>query len=1154
MQKRFFWTGIMGMVVMMMLLTSSTYAARQIAVGTSLQQTSGIQVDALKHDTRDDLYRTPYGAVPTNTDVTLRLRAATGDLDSAAVRVYRTADQTEQFLPMVVVATTPEGYDFWETTLNLPSGTSIYWYRFVLTKDGQTLYYEDDTLDADGNYVPYREGSGGTTYDRSPDLSFQISAYDSDFYTPDWMRNGVIYQIFPDRFRNGDPSNDPQDGSDVFYGDLELIYQETWNAPPVDGRRVRTASGVGYFNSDFFGGDLVGITEKLDYLQSLGVTGLYLNPIFEARSNHRYDTADYLAIDPLLGTMEDFRTLVAEADARGMKIILDGVFNHMSSDSRYFDRYHRFEEDGACESMDSLYRSWFYFVAPAGAQPSPCVDDGTGNTYYVSWFNFDSIPKINNNTFETRSFFYRDDDSVVATWGQEGIGGWRLDVGGDIDPGGPDNRFWESFRTAVRSYNPEAVIIGEEWNDASRWLLGPEWDAVMNYRFRRAVIGLVRDSDFVDNDGRIPVLAPSEFEMLIRAIEEDYPPMAFHAMMNLLGSHDTSRLFFVMENDIQLMQQAALLQFGMPGAPTIYYGDEIALDAPSLLDGNVYQDDPYNRAPYPWDDTEGSYYPAPNESVLAYYQALAQTRANNPALREGELITLHADDETETLVFLRRDMAAGNVAIVALNNSDTAQTFDVTVDGLMPADLELLPIFEADSLVMDDGMMSITLQPQSGNMWVGTGDAFVPPSAPENLQAQGGLGNVSLEWDAVEGVGGYVVYRSPVATGGFVMLEDSFVTQTQYEDTTVVSGFRYFYKVAAVGADGLLGELSESVQAVPSADIDSVFYVGEAAGEPIELQLAAGLFYELQAGIRITDFTTAEGITQGVRAEAALIRTDDTDRAAVVWQPMEFLEDMEGADIFTTALAIKSVGEYTATVRFSSNAGNDWTEVFYEDGSSPMIVVVPSDDSEAPDVPTNLAIVRVGVAGVVLEWDAVEADDLYVYRVYRTDPAAQDALIAEVEGTTYTDVAVSAATEYTYRVSAVDNALNESAVSDEVSALVERAKIPVVFIVTVPDYTEGQGDVFIAGSFGEGFPSWDPAGLVMEQLSPTQWTVTLEIDEGQKIEYKYVRGSWEAVEKGSGCEEITNRTLTVDPENMVDGKITVDVDVVAKWRDLDSCG
>jgi glycosidase len=1127
-------------------------------------------VEALLHDTHNDLYRTPSGTVTTNSDVILRFRTAANDVESVAIRIYSTGTQAQEIVPMTRVTTTPDGYDFWEYRLGVGENTTVYWYRFILSKGGASFYYEDDIRDSGGTYRLANEGGVGKLFYISSDFSFQLVVYDPEFYTPQWMRNAIIYQIFPDRFRNGDPSNDPTTGSEIFYGNLPLYFHDTWNEPMIDGRVVSAPNGQGgWYNSDFYGGDLAGITEKLDYLQSLGVTAIYLNPIFAARSNHRYDTADYLMIDPMLGTIDDFRTLVTEAESRGMVLILDGVFNHMSSDSENFDRYHRFDTVGACESTDSAYRSWFYFDdTPAVDGACSGVDDTQVN--YTSWFNFDSIPKINALEAAALEYFVHGENSVEQTWLNEGIGGWRLDVAGDIDNGrDPNNLYWEEFRTVARSINSEAVIIGEEWGDASEWLLGDEWDSTMNYRLRRGILGFAIDSAYRDNDHRedttIFALTPTQFNGVLGAIQEDTPPMAFNAMMNLLDSHDTSRLFFVAGNNAQTQRLAALTQFTLPGAPTIYYGDEIALDAPSVADsGNTLQDDPHNRAPYPWEDTEGSFYPAPDSDMLGYYQTLGAMRHDNPALREGAMITLLIDDATGIYAFLRIAPEVGNAALVVLNNSDSDQTVNVSFEGRLPYGLTLASVFEAEAISTDDGNAEITIPANSGNVWTVNSDnaTFATPTAPTNIVVHGETGGIDITWDAVNTATEYVIYRSPVAVGGFERIAST--TETSYTDADVANGYIYHYAIASIGENGLEGAMSSSTFAAPSSPVDRVFFVTDPSTELAsrEVTLSYGLVAEYSAAIAIEGVTDAEGQAGGVQAQAALSRLI-ADPDSLAWQNMTYTGEQDGADVYSVRLTTQAPATYNVLVRFSTDAGITWQTVTLEDSNDvPQLVVRAPDDTTAPDSPASVTIERASVSGVVVTWEAVTDDELAVYRLYRTDAATgETTLVTELapDATTYTDVNVSDGQQLTYDVSAVDNALNESARVTSEAATVERALVAVTFIVTVPDYTPDDPPVHIVGDFdSEDFSLWnnsDPA-LTMTQVDATHWTITLYLPEGANLEFKFVRplGSdgWGGVEKGSACNEIPNRRVQVVPD--ANGTMTIDDLVVTKWRDLDDCG
>lgn len=1120
-----------------------------------VQARGGSGGGSLFHDSFDDLYRTPLGPVPVQTPVTLRF-AADARVGSVTVRVWDAVKQKQQMLPMSVVTVTPGGYNLWEATLDTGKEPTIYWYRFILTQDGETVYYEDNIRpsEKDGQYFPANEGGSGMGYSESPDLSWQITVYDPDYYTPEWMRNAVIYQIFPDRFRDSDPSNDPADDALEFYDGLQSILHETWNEPPVDPRRPGDYENR--WNVDFFGGDLAGITEKLDYLQSLGVTAIYLNPIFAARSNHRYDTADYKAIDPVLGDLEDFQTLVSEAQKRGMVLILDGVFNHLSSDSVYFDRYHRYGEDGACESVDSKYRNWFFFVPPKGQQPSVCVDNPQGATYYTSWAGYDSIPKVNSDNDAVRLFIYTGRNSVVNTWGREGIGGWRLDVGGDIDKGGPTSDYWEGFRVAVRNANPEGVIIGEEWGNASAWLLGSEWDSVMNYRLRRGILGFVRDADFIDNDSNgdntINPLTPTQIDGLIQDIESNYPPMAYDAMMNILGSHDTSRLLYV-AGDTQRQRLAALLQFMLPGAPTIYYGDEIALDAPSQADGSgTVQDDPYNRAPYPWPDASGDTYGPPDEDMLAFYQQLGALRGANPALREGRRITLLTDDTKGVYAFLRLSNADGNAAVVVLNRSTSEQTVDFSFAGLLPNTLTLNAAFGGDPISTDSGAATVTVPALSGEVWTATAEApFTTPEPPATITAQGGLGSVALTWDAVPGAAGYRVYRSPVAVGGFRPVSDV-IAETTYTDTTAANGYRFYYAIASSSADGLAGSLSRSAMAVPSIGIAEAAYLMDDA--PQAFTLAYGSSTTITASLLVEGGTAADAFFAGIQVEAALMPKDG-DLTAAEWVPMAYTGDLGDADVYAVTIPVLAAGDFVQVVRYSANAGETWTVITRPDATYPPLVVAAPDDTIPPDPPASVTLVQATITGVVLAWEASPSDDVAAYRVYRTG-GDETKLIAEIVGETrYTDKAVAQGDRYSYAITAVDQSLNESEPVATEEAKVERRRIPVTFIVTVPDYTsQGEGGLYIAGDFGaDDLPFWDPAGIPMEQIDAQHWQVTFDIPEGSTIQYKYARGTWNAVEKGTECEEIANRTVTITvPEGQ--STLTVDGDIVAKWRDLDKCG
>lgn len=586
------------------------------AAAPPTQQITGdrrINAEALFHDTFDPFYRAPGGSVPAGTLVTLRLKTAPNDLTSARVRVWNSRTESEESVPMEQVAE-----DSWEAKFQTADEGTAYWYRFV-GQDGvaKSFYSDDDDLDG---------GAGlGRTYETDKD--YALVAYDPNFTTPDWVNDGVVYQIFPDRFNNGDPSNDKPAGSFIYGGQTQT---KAWGEKPTGG-------------DDFFGGDLKGVTDKLDYLQSLGVTAIWFNPIFTAPSNHRYDTTDYTQIDPSLGDLNTFRELVTEARERGIRIILDGVFNHASSDSIYFDKFSRYPSDGAFESQQSDYFSWFTF----GEWPEK----------YNSWFNIDTLPAYSE-IDAVRRYFFLDEDSIVRRWTKEGVG-WRLDAAEQ-----KSYSFWRDARTAIKETDPDAVIIGEFWQNSAPWLAGDQWDGTMNYRFKDAVLSWLA--------GPLPDVERTVKQL--RAIREAYPPQALAASMNIIGSHDTVRALTEAKGNKNRVILMALMQFTSPGMPTIYYGDEAGLE------GNR---DPDDRRTYPWGSAD--------EALIEFYKMLAATRHEWSALRTGEYIDVAYSKEQDFYAYARRDDTG--YALVVVNRNANEQQIELPVEGVIP-----------DGTVLDDRM------------------------------------------------------------------------------------------------------------------------------------------------------------------------------------------------------------------------------------------------------------------------------------------------------------------------------------------------------------------------------------------------------------------------------------------------------------------
>ncbi len=679
------------------------------------QNNNNLYWNGLGHDSFSTSYRNPISAV-TNSQGTVRLvfRTCMDDLNQAPrIRVYndRTNSETESYTLMDFLSHGADaslgGVTYWKKDITIPTSPTILYYIFKATDSSTSVYYRDD----DPAFYGGGWGSGESDQNTAQNKSYQITVYDSSFATPSWLKNAVIYHIFPERFRNGDSTNDPVNGGDWIYG--QTVRKLSWNQALCDPRGLTCPNE---YSNQFYGGDLQGVIDNLDYLQQLGVTTIYLNPIFEAPSNHLYDTQDYLLIDPYFGNLASFQTLTAEAQARGIQIILDGVFNHVSSDSKYFDRYQRWDaagnltspsgpgsndQSGACESTLSGWRSWFTFFTGTGK----CYDGTPGNLTmnYWDWAGYDSLAKLVSSNANVRNYIYNSGSgSVGRYWLAQGADGWRFDVGGDVDTGtgtGDSNGFWSGFRSAARTQSSEAALLGEEWGDASAWLVGDQWDSVMNYRFRSATLSWLFDScqgngctggtKFQENDsndnsssGSIVPLTVSQFDQRLASIREDYPPQAWQSMMNLVDSHDTNRIRFLLKKISNEDANAALnkvkflgiFQFTYPGAPALYYGNEAGLAPEGVWDGSTWQDDPYNRAVYPWTDQGYTV----DASLLEHYQKLAVLRNHYPVLRTGDFTPLLIDNSNKLYAYLR-STGVSDLALVVLNrNAASAQTVSIT--------------------------------------------------------------------------------------------------------------------------------------------------------------------------------------------------------------------------------------------------------------------------------------------------------------------------------------------------------------------------------------------------------------------------------------------------------------------------------------------
>ena len=579
----------------------------------------------IPYNSRKSYHKFPFGSIGSKNSVTLRVILPREFQCRAVWLVIHRDDRREwQYFPCTWACMEGLGEEWWRVEY-APGTPGLYWYHFEYDTDWGRM-----RINCVGS------GIGNISSEGS---DWQLTVYDVSYSVPDWIKGGVIYQIFPDRFYS---SGELKDG----VPDDRLIRAD-WGgdpmwAPDSKGRITKY---------DYFGGDLKGIEQKLPYLESLGVTCLYLNPIFEAHSNHRYDTADYMKIDPLLGTEDDFKSLCAAAMARGIRVVLDGVFSHTGADSVYFNKRGRYGSVGAYNSKKSDYFSWYKF--------RKWPDD------YISWWGIDILPEVNEEN-ESYLNFIAGQNGVIEKWMNDGASGWRIDVADEL----PDKLLDRVFDT-VKHKNSGAYLFGEVWEDASnkysygrrrRYLLGGQLDSVMNYPFANAVLGFVRTG------------AAEVFMDKIVTVLENYPKQAIDTLMNHIGTHDTVRAITLLalgdktdrptritgpgrlspeqhHKGVMLLKAAAALQYTLPGVPSVYYGDEAGLEGGA---------DPFNRRCFPWGSEDGE--------LLRWYTVLGRIRREHGCFAGGDFIPISA--AVNCAAYARKKESDGIIVIANINDHE----------------------------------------------------------------------------------------------------------------------------------------------------------------------------------------------------------------------------------------------------------------------------------------------------------------------------------------------------------------------------------------------------------------------------------------------------------------------------------------------------
>lgn len=610
-------------------------------------------------DSRHPSCKTPYGAVPCTQTITLTTRPHKDHKYTRCAVVMR-GEFTKKIIRLSMICEGLEGDRLrFSVTFQTPEQGGLIWYSFHFWRDDGT----GDMLDKTGYCPVVKE-------------PWQLTVY-APSYKPDWFAKGITYQIFPDRFHRlsiPDPTG--------MVG--ERTVHQKWGEDPA---WKPDAEGI-VRNRDFFGGSIPGIIAKLPYLKSLNVTTLYLCPVFESASNHRYNTADYTAIDPMLGTEEDFKALCDQAHALGMYVILDGVFNHIGSQSRYFNQDGFYPTLGAAQSQNSPWYPWFRF--------SHWPDE------YESWWGITTLPAVEEHCIDYVNFIIKNPDSIIRRWLHAGADGWRLDVADEL----PD-KFIAQIRTAMEEVAPESLLLGEVWEDASnkvaygecrKYFLGQELHGVMNYPFRTATMNYLKGH------------GAQQFVDAMEQLREHYPPDAFYCAMNFLGTHDTGRILTTLgatnvpedkeeRADYTLSLQeytkgralvslAALILYTFPGSPTVYYGDEVGMEG---------FEDPFNRGTYPWGNED--------RVLLAHFTQLGKLRMAHPALQEGDLYYTYVKEHV--LGFSRKTHE--DYTMTLCNASEEPVSVSVRWEYAQAVDALSQEVYEPK-----EGVITLVIPPYSG--------------------------------------------------------------------------------------------------------------------------------------------------------------------------------------------------------------------------------------------------------------------------------------------------------------------------------------------------------------------------------------------------------------------------------------------------------
>nr|WP_263326390.1 alpha-amylase family glycosyl hydrolase [Neobacillus sp. Marseille-Q6967] len=1062
---------------------------------------SNVQGDQLFHDTWDPAYRSPFGAVKTGDTVKLRLKAKKGDLTAAKVQFknYNTGNTVTtdmEYAGWLELNGTP--VEFWEAAIT-PSDKGVYGYKFI-ARDGtsQKEYGED-----------IREGGTGSSADANASL-FQLTVFDPEYKTPDWMKEAVVYQIFPDRFYNGNTKNDS--AKSTARGEEPIEHKE-WNELPDNPREATTEgyNGDEIWSNDFFGGDLAGIQKKLDYIQSLGVNTLYLNPIAHAASNHKYDATDYKAIDPMFGTPEEFQAFTKELKKRKMHLILDGVFNHVGDDSIYFDRYGKYETVGAYEYWSAIYDLVNEGVGEEEAKKQveeKFLADGqvfspygfhnwfnienekvNGVYEYQAWWGFDSLPEIKSipgkavdyaselNNEQFANYIMYDEDSAAKTWLNRGASGWRLDVANEVD-----TEFWREFRDELKTgKKDEPLILGEIWDDASEYFLGDLYDSVMNYRFRGALIDYLKNGNAEGAEDQL------------NAVYEDYPKEAFYALMNLMGSHDTPRAAFVLGNGtdsferaeldqnyqhqlgIQRLKLASILQMGYAGAPTVYYGDEA---------GVTGSKDPDDRRTYPWGKED--------KELVKHYQAIGKVRTNyHDLFSYGDLNHLYA--KGDVLAFSRSDKK--NAAIVITNRGNEEKTVELNVEDFFINGIQLTDQLDKKyNSMTKDGKLTIKIPPMSGRMLVSDkGQNLKRPAAVTSLIAKEGSHTVSLTWegDAEK----YAIYQTTIQGAYFEKVKET--TENSITIEGLENGRKYYFAVVALDKKGNGSIKAETKNAViPHVELtEGNYQIGNITA------LESGILdLSKQQSVQANIFVEGETESEQMEGLQAKLEVKHPEKDKWVSYNAVYVSQLETANVFSANFLPLIEGTYEYRFTISTDLGRNWVT-----SETQSVEFLKGDDHILPAESVTLEQPLQESGQVNLSWTLEGAKDPYLTTIVRDGEILEQIFNTNI--LTYQDVNVTNGKTYSYEVHIYDQAGN-MVKSNKVSVTPDLITVKVTFKVNAPAYTPQGVSITIPGSKN----GWNTGAWTMTRggAVTNDYEYSIEAQEGEVLTYKYVKnGTWD---------------------------------------------